>query len=407
MASQSGGYSWGVAGDTRAGRLQRRYPTIEDLRRRARRRVPRLGFDVAEGGTGGEVAARRNSDALDAVELVPRIGGDRGPVSCEVALFGATYAAPVGVAPMGLQALTWPGAERHLAAAAQALRIPYVAGVAGGVALEDLAALAPDVLWFQLYRLAGQDHRFGLDLVRRAERAGAKLLMLTLDVPTRAKRPRELRHGLTLPFRPGLRLLADAALSPAWLCALARHGAPTFANFAPYAGVQPSNAQLAGFAQNEMRGAFSWEEVSRYRDLWRGPLVIKGVMHPADAEKARSIGAEGIVVSNHGGRQFDASPAPIDVLPAIAAAAGEGMTLMMDGGIRSGTDVLRALACGAQAVLAGRAFLYAVAALGAEGARYAAELLREETATALRQAGIASLAEARTLARRHPAAMQF
>lgn len=406
MASERGGYSWGVTGDTRAGRLQHRYPTVEDLRLRARRRVPRLGYDVAEGGTDGEVAARRNRDALDAVELVPRIGGDCGPVSCEVALFGTTYAAPLGVAPMGLQALTWSGAERHLAAAAQAMRIPYVAGVAGGVALEELAALAPDVLWFQLYRLAGQDHRYGLDLVRRAERAGAKLLMLTLDAPTRAKRPRELRHGLSLPFRPGLRLLVDVALSPAWLCALARHGTPTFANFAPYAGAQPSAAQLAGFAQNEMRGAFSWEEVARYRDLWRGPLVIKGVMHPADAEKVRSVGAEGIVVSNHGGRQFDAAPAPIDVLPAIAAAGGR-LTLMMDGGIRSGTDVLRALACGAQAVLAGRAFLYAVAALGAEGAHYAAELLREETATALRQAGLAALAEARMLARRHPAAMQF
>lgn len=407
MASERGGYSWGVTGDTRAGQLRRAYPTIDDLRRRAQRRVPRIGFDVVEGGTDGDLAVRRNAAALDAIELVPRVGCDAGPVSCEVTLFGTAYASPIGIAPMGLQALTWPGAERHLAAAAQAARIPYVAGTAGGVALEELAALAPDMLWFQLYRLAAQDHKFGFDLVRRAERAGAKVLMLTLDVPARAKRPRELRNGLVLPFRPDLRTVIDAALSPAWLMAMARHGPPAFANFIPYVGANPTRAALAGFAQREVRGAFTWEEVARYREAWRGPLVVKGVMHPADAEKARAVGAEGVLISNHGGRQFEAAPPPIDVLPAVAAAAGTGMTVLMDGGIRSGTDVLRALACGAAATFAGRAFLYGVAALGEEGAAYTVGLLVEEVATAARQAGLRSLGEVRTLARRHPGAMQF
>jgi L-lactate dehydrogenase (cytochrome) len=407
MESDRGGYSWGVTGDTRAGRLRRAYPTIEDLRRRAKRRVPCIGFDVVEGGTDGDLAVRRNMSALDAIELVPRVGGDAGPVSCAVSLFGTTYASPIGIAPMGLQALTWPGAERHLAAAAQAARIPYTAGTAGGVALEELAALAPDVFWFQLYRLAGQDHKYGLDLVQRAERAGAKVLMLTLDVPARAKRPRELRNGLVLPFRPDLRTVIDAALSPAWLMAMARHGPPAFANFAPYVGDNPTRAALAGFAQREVCGAFTWEEVARYRDAWRGPLVIKGVMHPADADKARAVGADGVLVSNHGGRQFEAAPAPVDVLPAIAVAVGERMTVLVDGGIRSGTDILRTVSCGAAAALAGRAFLYGVAALGEEGARYVVGLLIEETATAVRQAGIRSLEQARMLVRRHPGAMQF
>lgn len=406
-AIDKGGLAWGAAGSSRAAQLRRKFPTVQDLRKRARRRVPAIGFDSVEGGSGQDLGVVRNASALDAIEIVPRYGVDREDVSADVELFGRHYAAPIGIAPMGLQGLMWPGAERHLARAAQRARIPYTAGTVGGVKLEELAALAPDVTWFQLYRLAANDHAVGFDLVARAERAGIHVLVLTIDVPGRAKRPRELRNGLVIPFRPGLRTIYEAATSPAWLMQMVCNGQPTFPNLAVYAGPNPGKGEVAGFAQREVRGAFTWDEVARYRDRWKGPLVLKGVMHPADAEKAVALGVDGIQVSNHGGRQLEAAPASIDVLPAIAAVAHPRATILYDGGIRSGLDVLRASALGASASLAGRAFLYAVGALGGEGADYVTSMLIEEIRVAMRQCGIHRLADARSLAIRHPGVMSF
>ena len=402
-----GGLAWGVSGSAREIRLRRRFPTVEDLRRHARRRVPRFAFEYVDGGVGLDACVKRNAAALDAIELVPRYGTADETPSTEVKLFGRFYAAPLGIAPMGLPGLMWPGAEIQLARAAQRARIPYTAGAVGGVSIERLAELAPDVLWFQLYRLPAGDHAAGFDLVRRAQRAGAHVLVLTLDVPARSKRPRELRHGLIVPFRPGARTIYDILTSPAWLLALLRHGQPTFANLAKYSGQNPTKNEVAGFTQREVQGAFSWDEVARYRERWRGPLVVKGILHPQDAQKALSIGIDGIQVSNHGGRQLEAAPASIDVLPAIATATGGKATILLDGGIRSGLDVVRALAVGAHAALAGRAFLYGVGAIGDAGAEYITELLIEEIRVALRQLGLAAAADAHTLAVRHRGAMSF
>lgn len=405
-AAPRDGAAWGVSGNSRDAWLKRNFPTVEDLRQHAKRRVPRLGYDTVAGGTGSDLGVARNAQALDAIQIVPRYGVDREQISTEVELFGRRYAAPLGVAPMGLQGVMWPGAERHLASAAQTARIPYTAGTVGGVELEELAALAPDVVWFQLYRLAANDHAVGIDLVKRAQQANVHVLVLTLDTPTRAKRPRELRNGLVLPFRPSLRTILEVATCPGWLKALATYGRPSFPTLARYVGPNPSKQDIAAFAQREVRGGFTWEEVARYRDLWTGPLVVKGVMHPGDAEKAVSLGVDGIQVSNHGGRQFEAAPASIDVLPAIASAAGKRATILFDGGVRSGLDVVRAVALGAQAALAGRTFLYAVAALGEEGAGYVTGLLMEEIRVAMRQAGAHALRDIAALAVRHPGAMQ-
>lgn len=398
--------SWGVSGNSRAAWLKRNFPTIEDLRRRAERRVPRVGYDIVAGGTGNDQGVARNAAALDAVEIVPRYGVDQELVSTDVELFGRSYAAPLGVAPMGLQGVMWPGAERHLARAAQKARIPYTAGTPGGVELEELASLAPDVIWFQLYRFAADDHAVGFDLVKRAKAAGVHVLVLTLDTPTRAKRPRELRNRLVLPFRPSPRMVLEALMCPAWLKALMNEGRPSFPTLARYAGTNPTKGEIAAFAQNAMRGGFTWEEVARYRDAWGGPLVVKGIMHPADAEKAVSLGVDSVQVSNHGGRQFEPAPATIDVLPSIAAAIGKRATILFDGGVRSGVDIVRALALGAQAAFAGRSFLYGVAALGGEGADYVMALLIEELRIAMRQAGVHALSEIPSLTIRHPGALQ-
>jgi L-lactate dehydrogenase (cytochrome) len=397
---------WGVSGASREAWRKRNFPTVEDLRKGARRRAPRIGYDTVEGGAGHDHGVARNAQALDAIRIVPRYGVDREDICTEVELFGRGYAAPFGVAPMGLQGVMWPGAERYLARAAQKARIPYTIGTVGGVELEDLAALTPDVAWFQLYRLPDEDHAVGIDLVRRAREAGVHVLVLTLDTPTRAKRARELRNGLVLPFRPSLRLIADVLRHPAWLAALIREGCPSFPTLARYAGANPSAEDIAGFAHRQVQGGFTWEEVARFRDLWKGPFVVKGIMHPGDAEKAVSLGVDGVQVSNHGGRQFEAAPAAIDVVPAIAAALGGRASVLFDGGVRSGLDILRGLAVGAQAALAGRSFLYAVAALGEEGADYVMAMLAEELRVAMRQAGIHSLTAAKALTVLHAGAVQ-
>jgi L-lactate dehydrogenase (cytochrome) len=231
--------------------------------------------------------------------------------------------------------------------------------------------------------------------------------VVTVDTPGRAKRPGELRNGLSLPFRPTLRTILQAAVSPQWLAALLRNGQPSFPCLAPYCGDHPRPADIAWFAQREVGGAFTFEELKRYREAWKGPMVIKGVMHPADAETAVSIGLDGIQVSNHGGRQLEAAPAAIDMLPAIVRAVGTKCTILFDGGVRSGLDAVRAVALGADAALAGRAFLYGVGAAGAEGADYVTDMLVEEISVAMRQLGAPDVAALRALAIRHASAWQF
>lgn len=381
-----------------------RYPTIEDLRARARRRVPRFAFDFIDGGCGQNASRSNNRAALDDIRFIPRYGFGTVTVSSEVELFGRRYAGPIGVAPMGLGGLIWPGAELHLATAAQKFGIPYVLATPACATIEDVARIAPDVFWFQLYGAPRNDHRITFDLVRRAEAAGAHVLMVTFDTPVRGKRPQDLRNRLDVPFRPNLKTILDVATSPAWALEVLRRGTPKCENFVRYAEGQTSAGDIAAVTQQELRGGFTWEVIRRVRDAWPRALVVKGIMHPADADQAVSIGADGVVVSNHGGRSFDGSMAAIDVLPEVRAAVGDRATVMMDSGIRTGVDVVRALALGAQAVLAGRPFLYGVAALGTEGAEHVMELFAEETQAAMGQLGIATPREANRVKLVHPAA---
>ncbi len=395
--------SWGNASRARPDVLKRRFPTLADLRRAARRRVPRFAFDYVDGGVGAdEIGAKLNASALDAIEIVPRYGVPNTPVSTEVELFGRRYSAPIGIAPMGLPSLMWPGGELHFARAAQAARVPFTLSTSAGMSIEQVAAAAPDVFWFQLYRIPRDDLRVNFDLARRADVAGAHVLVLTLDVPSRSKRPRELRNGMAIPFRPTARTVFDVLTSPGWLMQLMQHGQPNFANFPSYAAAGASKDEVSLFVRRSVEGAFSWDEVARFRDAWPRALVLKGVMHPDDAAKAVALGVDGIQVSNHGGRQFEAAPASIDVLPAIRDAVDGRAALLFDGGIRSGMDVLRAMALGAGMTLAGRAFMYGLGALGGEGAGYTIDFFADEIRVALRQCGIATMADAPSLIVRHP-----
>ena len=399
-------YSLGAAGPAERIELRRRYPTIAYLRRRARRHVPRFAFEYLDGGAGADGGIARNWRALDAVELIPRYGRTTALPATAIELFGRPYAAPIGIAPMGGPAIVWPGADRCLAQAAQLARIPYALGSVGGMTIEAAAKLAPDVLWFQLYRFADHGHAVGFDLARRAEAAGVQVLMLTLDVPVRTTRPREVASGITTPFRPGLAMALSMALSPRWLRALWKNGNPRFSNLLPYLGADATLAQAALFVRDRMRGAFTWDEVARYRERWKRPLVVKGILHPQDAEKAVALGVDGLVVSNHGGRQIDALPAAIDALPAIAAQVGTRATVLWDSGVRSGVDVARALALGASAAFAGKAFLWGLGALGEDGPSHVIDLLVEELRATLGQVG-AEVADARTVEVRHEGALRF
>jgi isopentenyl diphosphate isomerase/L-lactate dehydrogenase-like FMN-dependent dehydrogenase len=290
-----------------------------------------------------------------------------------------------------------------MAKAAQRARVPYTLSVAGGATIEQAAEAAPDVFWFQLYRFWYDDHKIGFDLVRRAQAVDAKVLVLTLDVPVRTTRSRETYAGLANEFRPNIRMIYEMMVRPRWLFALLRHGYPRFATIGDYAPAGASANEIIAFARARLGGSFSWDEVKRYRDAWKGPMAVKGILHPEDAKMAASLGIDGIWVSNHGGRQIEALVPSIDVLPAIVSAVGEKATVLFDSGVRSGQDVMRALALGANAAFAGKSFLWAVAALGDDGPDYLINLYADELRASLGQIGARSIAEAREATIRLPA----
>ncbi len=385
----------------------RDFPTSLFFRKKAPRRVPRFAFEYGDTGAGDDVGIAHNWASLDGVKIVPRYGVTAVSPPVGVELFGTKYSAPIGIAPMGGPSIVWPGADLIMAKAAQAARVPYVLSVVGGATVEQAAEAAPDVAWFQIYRFAADDHRMGFDLVRRAQSAGVKVLTLTVDTPVRTVRSRETYAGLGNEFRPNARMIAEMLVRPRWLMALLRNGYPRFASMQQYAGGKTATNDIIRFARSVMGGAFLWDEVARYRDAWKGPIALKGIMHPEDAEKALALGIDGIWVSNHGGRQIEALAPAIDVLPAIASVVGNKATVLFDSGIRSGQDVMRALALGANAAFAGKSFLWAIAALGEEGPGQLIDLYINELRASLGQIGVLSPAEARAAKVLHPTRIAF
>jgi (S)-mandelate dehydrogenase len=394
--------------DRRLARWRMRYPTIAELEQRARQRIPYFAFEYLHDGTGDLSNRPHNIAALRAVEVVPRYCGDVEAASTAVRLFGRRYQAPVAIAPVGMDGAIWPGATRLLAETARDAGLPYMTGTMATTSMEEVSRMAPESFWFQLYTMPAQDHRVSFDLIRRAEAAGALVLAVTVDVPAPGRRVRDMRNGFSVPRRITPRMMAGALTRPAWLAALARAGMPHFENMAPYGRPGARKSEYDLFVKGARSGSgVTWDTLARFRERWPRALVVKGIMHPGDAEKALALGCDGVVVSNHGGRQFDPAPTSIDVLPAIRAAVGDRMSVLMDGGILSGFDVLKALACGADAVLVGRAFMLGLAALGADGARHVALTLMEELKIALVQTGARDLAGAARLAVRHRGAWRL
>lgn len=362
---------------------------FEDLRRMAKRHLPRIAFDYIEGGVDDEEGLDHNQDAFSRQRLIPRYLNDVAERPQATRLFGRDYAAPFGIAPTGLAELFRPGADLMMTQAAKAADIPFVLSCVGSATIEEFGRAAPDHGWLQLY--PARDRSISHDMMRRAHDAGVSTLVVTVDVPVQPKRERNLRNGFNRPRQMSWATRFEAFRHPRWLAGYLRHGTPMLSIWAPYAPAGATAYQVADFVGENLPAPLSWKEVEEFRRLWPGSLVLKGIMHPDDATRAAEAGVDGIMVSNHGARQLDRCPSPLEVLPAIAAAVGERMTVMLDSGVRRGSDVLIALCLGAEFVFLGRPTLYGAAVGGQAGAAHAIELMRTEIDIVMAQSGLTDL----------------
>jgi (S)-mandelate dehydrogenase len=365
---------------------------IEDLRRIARARIPRAIFDFYDGGAEDEVTLRANRAAFERVQLLPRALVNVAEVDTRAALFGVESRFPLAIAPMGAVGAGRPGADLSLARAAKAYGIPYTLATPATTSIERVANEVGGRLWFQLYVLNDADFR--RKLMERAHAAGYEALLVTVDVPVGGKRERDSRNDFTAPFRPTWRNSRDFWRKPAWVIDMLRNGIPRMENLDGFVQwstrVTDAGAASVGRSQD---ASFDWEGLKRVRDIWPGKLLVKGIERADDAERLLAIGGDGLVVSNHGGRQLDGAAATLDALPAIAHAVGSRLTVLLDGGVRRGVDILKARALGAQAVLAGRAPLFGVMAAGEPGARRALEILTGEFERSMKLAGARTITE--------------
>ncbi len=361
-----------------------RYPAIADLQRRARWRIPHFAWEYLDSGTGAEQARDRNIEALRQVTFVPRLlRGELHP-STETELFGTTYAAPIGIAPVGLTSLIWPGADLALASMAATKTIPYVLSTVGTEKPEVAGPVAGGMGWFQLY--PPRDHQVRDDLISRAKDSGFTTLVVTADVPAASRRERQRKARVRVPPKIGPALIARAAVRPAWSIETLRSGLPRFKGLESYID-EATMAKTAGFVGANLGGTLSWDYLASVRELWDGPLVVKGLMNPDDAERAVETGADAVVVSNHGGRQLDGSVASIEALPHVVERVGSQIPVLFDSGVRSGLDVARAIALGASFVFCGRAFMYGLGALGVDGPAHAFDVLHEDLVNVMHQTG--------------------
>src|SRR3954465_515907 len=350
---------------------------IEDLHRMAKRRLPKVAFDFIEGGLEDERGLDRNTEAFHKHYLLPRYLVDVSKRDQSATIFGRTYASPFGISPTGGAGLFRRGADLWLAEPAANANIPYIMSGSSNDSLEAAARVAPKNAWYQLY--AARDSGISEDLVRRTADAGLDALVLTVDVPVHSKRERNMRNGFAnirgnwmqaaLSLKPSL--LAEAMTHPGWVVEYIRHGGtPALENWLPYAGANATAEETVKFNRSQVPAhAQTWRDLEKYRRLFPRNLIVKGIMNPADAVRPAEIGAEGVIVSNHGGRQLDQAPASLDALPGIKAAVGDRMTVMLDSGIRRGADILIARCLGAEFCFFGRPTLYGAVAGGLPGGR--------------------------------------
>ena len=359
--------------------------TIDDAIRLSKKRLPKLVFDFIDGASGDDKLAEINSTALDQIRLEPKVFRNVENRNLSKKIFDFHFDYPFGFAPMGMTNLSWPEADKMIAKESAYNNIPTCVSMASSTSLEDMFTFSEGHSWMQIYIF--QSEEFIMELLKRAESIGYKVLILTVDVPILSRRARDDRNGFGYPFKIGPKQFLDFALHPQWSLTTLFKGAPQPMNYV----TSKSGDQI--FRRKESRGATDWNTLKRVRDAWKGKLIIKGVMNSEDALKIKEAGADAIQVSNHGGRQLDSATASINALPLIRKALGDDFPILFDSGIRSGSDILRALALGANFVMFGRPLMYAIGADGARGLRRIINLIKEELSTNLGLVGLTDINE--------------
>ncbi len=359
-----------------ANKIDSRYPSVDDLRTRAKERIPKFAFEYLDGGCNEDVSLERNTSEVRKVQLQPRYLRNRGTSSTKTTLFGMEFDAPFGIAPVGLQGLMWPNSSQILAKAASEHNIPFILSTVTTMNIEKASELTEGKAWFQLYNPVEDAVRD--DIIARAEASGCPVLVLLCDVPTFGYRPRDIRNGMSLPPKMSVANILQILGNPTWAFNTLKYGQPTFETLKPYTPEGLNLKQLGAFMDKTFSGKLNEERIKPIRDKWKGKLVLKGVASEQDTQDAIRMGFDGIIVSNHGGRQLDAAEATITSLQNITEKYSDKIEIMMDGGLRSGPDIARAIACGAKFTFMGRSFLYGTGALGSKGGDHTISMFKTQ-----------------------------
>lgn len=362
-----------------------KYPSVNDLRTKAKSKIPKFAFEYLDGGCNDDHNIRKNTSDLRNVELVPEYLKNSVNVSLKTKLFGVEYDAPFGIAPIGLQGLMWPKAPEILAKAAFKNNIPFVLSTVTTASIEKIGKITEGNAWFQLYYPAKEDVR--KNIIDRAANAGYPVLVLLSDVPSFGFRPKDIRNGLAMPPKMSLRNFYQILKRPEWAIKTLAHGQPEFETLKPYMPKGLNLSQLGKFMDQTFDGRLNEEKIKPIRDQWKGKIVLKGVASERDMEKAISLGIDGVIISNHGGRQLDAGQSTIHALKNLKDKYQDKITMMMDSGLRNGPDVARTLAQGASFSFLGRSFMYGVGALGKRGAEHTINLIFTELRQVMEQIG--------------------
>ena len=363
--------------------INHKYPSVEDLRKRAKLKIPKFAFEYLDGGCNNDVNLKKNTDRIRDIELKPKYLVDYRKPSLKTRLFGHTYDAPFGISPVGLQGLMWPKSPEILAKAAFDHNIPFILSTVTTTSIEKIADLTEGKAWFQLYHPT--EDKMTIDILRRANEAQCPVLIILADVPSFGYRPRDIRNGLSMPPKMTLYNIINAVKRPNWLLQTIINGQPSFETLKPYMPKNLNLNQLAKFMDRTFSGRLNDDKIKRIRDMWKGKLVLKGAESLHDVEKACKLGLDGVIISNHGGRQVDVGQATIDSLKTILPVYKNKITLMMDSGIRGGADVARVMATGADFSFMGRTFMYGVSALGKNGGNHTISMLKKQLTQVMEQ----------------------
>ena len=362
-----------------------RYPSVNELRERSKKKVPKFAFEYLDGGCHDDVNLKRNTQRIRDVELKPKYLVEQNDKALDLRtkIFDHTYSLPFGMAPIGLQGLMWPKATEILAKASFDHNIPFILSTVSTASIEKISEITEGKAWFQLYHPS--DKKITRDLLKRAEKSGINTLVILADVPSFGYRPLDIKNGLSMPPKMTLSNFFQILKSPEWAIKTLINGQPNFEVLKPYMPKNLNLSQLGKFMDETFSGRLNEEKIKYLRDLWKGNLVIKGTESLYDVEKAYQLGLNGIIISNHGGRQVDVGQATIDSLKSIAPIYNNKIEIMMDSGIRGGADIARVLAHGANFTFLGRSFMYGVSALGTKGGNHTITMLKKQLTQVMEQ----------------------